>query len=44
MVLMHRMQDKTNVIEHVARGRWAALEREEKLRSLTFTDNQLYQN
>jgi len=31
-VLMHMMQDKTYVIEHVVRGQWSALEREEKIK------------
>jgi hypothetical protein len=33
-VLMHRMKDKTYVIEHVLRGRWSALDRERKLKEL----------
>jgi hypothetical protein len=37
-VLMHLMQDKTYVIEHVMRGRWSALEREEKLKELCQND------
>ena len=32
MVLMHMMQDKTYVIEHVARGQWSSLEREERIK------------
>jgi predicted phage terminase large subunit-like protein len=32
MVLMHRMVDDTFLIEHVARGRWSALEREQKIK------------
>jgi predicted phage terminase large subunit-like protein len=32
-VLMHAMLDKTYVIEHVVRGRWSALEREEKIKT-----------
>jgi predicted phage terminase large subunit-like protein len=31
-VLMHMMQDKTFVIEHVVRGQWSALEREERIK------------
>jgi predicted phage terminase large subunit-like protein len=31
-VLMHALKDKTYVIEHVVRGQWGALEREEKIR------------
>ena len=33
-VLMHALNDKTYVIEHVVRGQWSALEREEKIKSL----------
>jgi phage terminase large subunit-like protein len=32
-VLMHLMQDGRFVIEHVARGRWSALEREQQIKS-----------
>jgi predicted phage terminase large subunit-like protein len=32
MVLMHKMHDGQFVIEHMARGQWAALEREERLK------------
>ena len=32
MVLMHLLHDKTYVIEHVARGQWSALEREERIK------------
>ena len=32
-VLMHMMMDGTFVIEHVARGQWSALEREEQIKS-----------
>jgi predicted phage terminase large subunit-like protein len=32
MVLMHYLKDKTYVIEHVVRGQWAALEREQKIK------------
>jgi predicted phage terminase large subunit-like protein len=38
MVLMHAMKDKTFVIEHVARGRWGALEREQKIGALAAMD------
>jgi hypothetical protein len=31
-VLMHAMNDKTYVVEHVARGQWSALEREQKIK------------
>jgi hypothetical protein len=32
MVLMHMMHDKSYVIEHVVRGQWSALEREERIK------------
>jgi predicted phage terminase large subunit-like protein len=32
MVLMHAMKDKTYVIEHVVRGRWGVLEREQHIK------------
>jgi predicted phage terminase large subunit-like protein len=32
MVLMHVLIDKTYVIEHVVRGQWSALEREERIK------------
>jgi predicted phage terminase large subunit-like protein len=32
MVLMHLMHDKSYVIEHVVRGQWSALEREERIK------------
>jgi predicted phage terminase large subunit-like protein len=32
MVLMHKMRDGSYVIEHVERGQWSALEREEKIK------------
>jgi predicted phage terminase large subunit-like protein len=32
-VLMHRMKDGRFVIEHVARGQWGALEREQRIKS-----------
>ena len=38
MVLMHAMKDKTFVIEHVARGRWGALEREQEIKALAAMD------
>jgi phage terminase large subunit-like protein len=40
-VLMHLTQDKTYLIEHVMRGRWSALEREEKLKALCQADQQV---
>ena len=43
-VLMHVMKDKTYVIEHVLRGRWSALEREEKLKALCEADNRTCPN
>src|SRR5262245_1067241 len=38
MVLMHAMTDGTFVIEQVMRGRWGALEREEKLKAIAAKD------
>jgi hypothetical protein len=38
-VLMHVMKDKTYVIEHIERGRWAALEREDRLKTVCQNDN-----
>lgn len=32
MVLMHMLHDKSYVIEHVVRGQWSALEREERIK------------
>jgi predicted phage terminase large subunit-like protein len=32
LVLMHKLKDGSFVIEHVARGQWAALEREQKIK------------
>lgn len=32
MVLMHRMMNKTFVIEHVVRGQWSALDREKRIK------------
>jgi predicted phage terminase large subunit-like protein len=43
-VLMHRMQDKTYVISHIARGQWGALERERKIKVLVEADAMLYAN
>lgn len=36
--LMHKMKDGTYVIEHVAHGRWAALERERMIKTWAETD------
>ncbi|PZQ49742.1 MAG: hypothetical protein DI556_09735 [Rhodovulum sulfidophilum] len=36
--LMHRLRDGTFVIEHVAHGRWGALEREQKIKAWTEAD------
>ena len=33
MVLMHAMKDKTYVIQHVVRGRWGVLEREQNIKA-----------
>ncbi len=37
-VLMHKMKNGTFVIEHVARGHWSALEREQKIKMLAASD------
>jgi predicted phage terminase large subunit-like protein len=37
-VLMHMMQDGRYVIEHVTRGHWSALEREQKIKELAKQD------
>ena len=37
-VLMHRMRDRSFVIENVTRGRWSALEREQIIRQLAERD------
>jgi hypothetical protein len=37
-VLMHAMKDKTYVIEHIARGQWGALEREQRIKELAKND------
>jgi hypothetical protein len=36
--LLHALRDKTYVIEHVVRGQWSALEREEKIKFWTERD------
>lgn len=38
MVLMHKMRDNTFVIEHVERGRWGALEREQRIKAVAARD------
>jgi hypothetical protein len=43
-VLMHAMNDKTYVVEHVARGRWSALEREQKIKLYAQLDSKLCKN
>jgi predicted phage terminase large subunit-like protein len=43
-VLMHKMPDKTFVIEHVARGRWNSLEREQQIRTYSKADKVLQKN
>jgi predicted phage terminase large subunit-like protein len=43
-VLMHRMLDKSYVISHMARGRWGALQREQKIKILVEADARLYSN
>jgi predicted phage terminase large subunit-like protein len=43
-VLMHKMNDKTFVIEHVARGRWRSLNREQRIREYAETDKKLSKN
>ena len=40
-VLMHKMKDGTFVIEHVARGHWSALEREQKIKTLASVDSKV---
>jgi predicted phage terminase large subunit-like protein len=41
-VLMHKCKDGTYVIEHVARGRWSALEREARIKEYTQADRIRY--
>jgi predicted phage terminase large subunit-like protein len=43
-VLMHQMFDGSYVISHIARGRWGALEREQKIKRLTDADAKLFNN
>jgi hypothetical protein len=39
--LMHNLLDKTYVIEHMARGRWLALEREQRIKAYARADQEL---
>jgi predicted phage terminase large subunit-like protein len=41
-VLMHKCKDGTYVIQHIARGRWSALEREARMREYSRADRTLY--
>ena len=41
-ILMHKCKDGTYVISHIARGRWSALEREERIKQYTRADRILY--
>jgi predicted phage terminase large subunit-like protein len=41
-VLMHRMKDKTYLIEDIRHGQWAALEREQHIEQMTRTDASQY--
>jgi predicted phage terminase large subunit-like protein len=41
-VLMHKCKDGTYVISHIVRGRWSALEREERIKRYTQADGILY--
>ena len=43
-VLMHELRNGTFVIENVARGRWGALEREQKIKALAASDKQSLNN
>jgi phage terminase large subunit-like protein len=43
-VLMHKMTDKTFVIEHVARGRWGPREREQRMRRYAEVDKRRCKN
>ena len=38
-VLMHKLSDGTRVIEHVARGRWNALDREQQIKMFAISDS-----
>ena len=43
-VLMHKMNDNTFVIEHVARGRWSSLNREQRIREYAEADKKHCKN
>ena len=43
-VLMHRLSDGTYVIEHVVRGRWNALDREQQIKAWAVADSKTCQN
>jgi predicted phage terminase large subunit-like protein len=43
-VLMHKLSDGTYVIEHVARGRWNALDREQRIKALAVADGKFCKN
>jgi predicted phage terminase large subunit-like protein len=43
-VLVHKMNDKTFVIEHVARGRWSSFEREQHIRRYAEADKKMCKN
>jgi predicted phage terminase large subunit-like protein len=43
-VLMHKMNDNTFVIEHVARGRWSASNREQRIREYAEADKKHCKN
>jgi predicted phage terminase large subunit-like protein len=43
-VLMHKMNDNTFVIEHVARGRWSSLDREQRMREYAEADKKHSKN
>ena len=43
-VLMHKMQDGSYVISHVARGQWGVLQREQKIKLLVDADAKLFKN
>lgn len=43
-VLMHMMKDKSFVIEHIMRGQWAALEREQRIKQLALNDRAVCRN
>ena len=43
-VLMHAMKDGTFVIEHVVRGQWSALEREEQIKATAAADSNSIKN